>query len=47
MFLDMLLSVGVAGGGEVFVGGGSGVFVGGGGGALVGGTLVGAGTCGG
>lgn len=43
----MLLSVGVAGGSEVFVGGGTGVFVGGGGGALVGGILVGAGICGG
>ena len=43
----MLLSVGGAGGSEVFVGGGTGVFVGGGGGALVGGILVGAGICGG
>ena len=43
----MLLSVGVAGGSEVFVGGGTGVFVGGGGGSLVGGTLVGPGICGG
>ena len=47
VFLEMLLSVGVAGGGEVFVGGGMGVFVGGGGGALVGGILVGTGICGG
>ena len=43
----MLLSVGEAGGSEVFVGGGIGVFVGGGGGFLVGGILVGAGICGG
>ena len=43
----MLLSVGGAGGRDVFVGGGTGVFVGGDGGALVGGTLVGIGICGG
>ena len=47
VFLEILLSVGVAGGAEVFVGGGTEVFVGGGGGALVGGTLVGTGICGG
>jgi hypothetical protein len=46
VFLEMLLSVGVAGGTVVFVGGGTEVFVGGGG-ALVGGILVGTGICGG